>query len=112
MQMFVPIEESDGENLSAAGVFDEAYKELDEQRVDATETEGELLAFSERVLHGFERANQDPERLNDALNNWIPLTMIVLLPVFAIILRVFYWGKNHRLMKQLVSRCIFIPTFS
>ena len=102
MQMFVPIEESDGENLSAAGVFDEAYKELDEQRVDATETEGELLAFSERVLHGFERANQDPERLNDALNNWIPLTMIVLLPVFAIILRVFYWGKNHRLMKQLV----------
>ena len=28
--------------------------------------------------------------------------MIVLLPVFAIILRVFYWGKNHRLIKQLV----------
>lgn len=102
MKMFVPIGETEGEDTAASGVFDDAYKELDEQRADASETEGKLLAFSERVMHGFERAAQDPGRLNDALNNWIPLTMIVLLPVFAIILRGFYWGKDHRLIKQLV----------
>jgi hypothetical protein len=102
LQMFVPIGEAQGEDLAASGIFDNAYKELDEQRAEASGTEGELLAFSERVLHGFERATGDPGRLNDALNNWIPLTMIVLLPVFAIILRGFYWGKNHRLIKQLV----------
>ena len=102
IKMFVPIGDADGEGLSASGAFDNAYKELEEQRADSTGTEDDLLAFSERVLHGFERATQDPGRLNDALNNWIPLTMIVLLPVFAIILRVFYWGKNHRLIKQLV----------
>lgn len=102
VNMFVPIEEPTGDDVAPTGVFDEAYKELDEQKADATEEEGMLLAFAERVMHGFERAAQDPGRLNGALNNWIPLTMIVLLPVFAIILRGFYWGKNHRLMKQLV----------
>lgn len=102
MQMFAPIGDADGEDTGATGVFDDAYKELSEQRGDATETEGKFLVFAERVLHGFERAAQDPGRLNDALNNWIPLTMVVLLPVFAVILRGFYWGKSHRLIKQLV----------
>ncbi|MCH8861182.1 MAG: DUF3667 domain-containing protein [Proteobacteria bacterium] len=102
ISMFVPIGDTDGEDQLASGAFDNAYKELEEQRADSTGTEDDLLAFTERVLHGFERATQDPGRLNDALNNWIPLTMIVLLPVFAVILRVFYWGRNHRLIKQLV----------
>ena len=58
--------------------------------------------FGIDVIKGFRTAALEPQKVNDLFNKWLPRGMILLLPFFAILMRVFYWGRNNRLMKQLI----------
>lgn len=58
--------------------------------------------FGFDVIKGFRTAALEPQKVNDLFNKWLPRGMILLLPFFAILMRVFYWGRNNRLMKQLI----------
>ena len=54
------------------------------------------------VIKGFRKAALEPQKVNDLFNKWLPRGMILLLPFFALLMRVFYWGRNNRLIKQLI----------
>jgi hypothetical protein len=58
--------------------------------------------FGIDVIRGFRTAALEPQKVNDLFNKWLPRGMILLLPFFAILMRVFYWGRNNRLIKQLI----------
>ena len=58
--------------------------------------------FGIDVIKGFRTAALEPQKVNDLFNKWLPRGMILLLPFFAILMRFFYWGRNNRLMKQLI----------
>lgn len=64
--------------------------------------DGEVEAFVRQAVAGFEKAVSNPRRLNGLINKWLPRAMVLLLPVFALILRLFYWGKQQYFLNQLI----------
>lgn len=58
--------------------------------------------FLKNAARGLRIAMENPRRSNDLLNTWLPRAMFVLLPVFAILLRLFYWGRGQYFVNQLV----------
>jgi len=55
-----------------------------------------------KASEGLAEALQNPREFNKLFNDWLPLAMVVLLPFFAFILRVFHWGKRRYYLNQLV----------
>ncbi len=59
--------------------------------------------FGDRIEQGMQIAVSNPARLNDLFERWLPRAMVLILPVFALILRLFYWGRGKRyLFNQLI----------
>jgi len=54
------------------------------------------------AIVGFARAIQDPKGFNKLFNDRLPWAMLVLLPIFALILRLFHWGGGRYYMNQVV----------
>jgi len=65
-----------------------------------SEIEDNSLAW--QMLKGIVTMFETPEAFNDQLNKWIPRALFFLVPVFALIMRVFHWGKQRYYMHQLV----------
>jgi Protein of unknown function (DUF3667) len=65
-----------------------------------------FMSFAEtnaiKAMDGVIIVSQDPGMLNNTLNAWLPRIMIILLPLFALMLRFWYWGRDNNLMKQLI----------
>ena len=61
-----------------------------------------LTDLAPKVQRGLKNAARDPRRLNNALNNWVPLIMAIFIPLFAIFLRFFYWKREHYIYNHLV----------
>lgn len=55
-----------------------------------------------KVKRGLKNAARDPTRLNNALNNWVPLIMAIFIPLTAIFLRFYYWKREHYIFNHLV----------
>lgn len=55
-----------------------------------------------KATEGLAEALQDPRAFNKLFNEWLPWALVVLMPVFALILRVFHWGKQRYYLNQLV----------
>lgn len=55
-----------------------------------------------KATEGLLEALQSPREFNKLFNEWLPWAMVVLLPVFAFILRIFHWGKRRYYLNQLV----------
>ncbi|GHF23635.1 hypothetical protein GCM10017044_17750 [Kordiimonas sediminis] len=87
--MFVPITDEPREGLR--------QEDIDQiiEGSDQTETVKKLTA-------GFSKGLQDPAAFNDMFNDWLPRALFVLMPVFALILRVFHWGAERNYVNQLV----------
>lgn len=70
-----------------------------------------------KVKRGLKNAARDPTRLNNALNNWVPLIMAIFIPLTAIFLRLYYWKREHYIFNHLVfslhfhTYIFFILTF-
>jgi len=58
--------------------------------------------FLRRVQNGFVRAAENPRKLNNSLNIWLPRVMIIFVPMFGFFLRFFYWEKQHFVLNQMV----------
>jgi Protein of unknown function (DUF3667) len=95
-RMFVPLAEDQGEQVSEEMVGD--FFNIAGEPAGA----GWIGDFSSRVKKGFVRAAADPRRLNASLNTWLPRVMIVFVPLFAVFLWLFYWGRHHYLLRHLV----------
>ncbi|MFC3053113.1 DUF3667 domain-containing protein [Kordiimonas pumila] len=92
--MFVPISEEKRTGISPEHMA-QLHQELVEGLPDLAGVVGEAAA-------GFARALEDPEKFNQLFNKWLPRAMFVLVPFFALLLRVFHWGKTGYYMHQLV----------
>ncbi|HXV73231.1 MAG TPA: DUF3667 domain-containing protein [Sphingomonadales bacterium] len=54
------------------------------------------------IKRGLKNAAEDPRRLNQSLNRWVPIIMGVFVPMFALFLRFFYLKRGHYLYNHLV----------
>ncbi len=89
VDMFVPNDDEDREGFKQEDI----NRVLDDPSVPD---------FIKDVTKGFARALQQPEAFNRLFNEWLPRALFVLLPVFALILRAFHWGKERYYLHQLV----------
>ena len=55
-----------------------------------------------KATEGFAAALQKPREFNEVFNDNLPWAMVILLPVFAFIMRIFHWGKRRYYLNQLV----------
>lgn len=76
-----------------------------------------LKRLAPRVKRGLKNAAQDPTRLNNALNNWVPIIMGIFVPLTAFFLRFYYWKREQYIFNHLVfslhfhTYIFFILTF-
>ena len=54
------------------------------------------------IKRGLRNAAEDPRRLNQSLNRWVPIIMGVFVPMFALFLRFFYLKRGQYLYNHLV----------
>lgn len=100
--MFAPMD-NEGDQFVPDGMFDEALSELEQEKSELEDKENAIyLDFAADVVRGVNAAAQRPDRLNNALNDWVSTALLILLPLFGLLLRVFYWGKNNALIKQMI----------
>ena len=76
------------------GIRDEELKEW----ISNTDTSEMTVQF----VQGFAEAIKDPRKFNDVFNDWLPPTLFVMVPFFALILRLFHWGKKRFYFNQLI----------
>lgn len=95
VRMFVVLDADTGEVEVPEDFLKEPVENLEDPETAAEE-------FGLNVIKGFRTAALEPQKVNDLFNKWLPRGMILLLPFFALLMRVFYWGRNNRLMKQLI----------
>ncbi|MGF1511785.1 MAG: DUF3667 domain-containing protein [Myxococcota bacterium] len=74
-----------------------SHSNLRQEDVDRILSEPKLPGFGRRLVRSFQRAITDPQSFNASLNVWIPRMMFLLVPVFALVVRLFYWGKGRYL---------------
>ena len=55
-----------------------------------------------KAVNGFSEALKDPEVMNELMNDWLPPALLILMPLFALVLRMMHWGEARCLMNQLV----------
>jgi len=95
VRMFAVLDADAGEVEVPEGFLKEPVENLEDPESTAEK-------FGVDVIKGFRTAALEPQKVNDLFNKWLPRGMILLLPFFAILMRAFYWGRNNRLMKQLI----------
>jgi hypothetical protein len=57
-------------------------------------TAGLISWLKEHVYTGIERLAANPAALNEPLTNWIPRALFLMLPVYALLLAIFYWRQR------------------
>lgn len=55
-----------------------------------------------KATEGFMEGLRSPREFNKLFNDWLPWALVVLMPVFAGILRLTHWGKRRYYLNQLV----------
>ncbi|MCH8347027.1 MAG: DUF3667 domain-containing protein [Proteobacteria bacterium] len=96
LQMFAPLEGKQETEVTEEMVGD--FFEI----TAPVQGAGVLSDFFRRVQNGFVRAAEDPRKLNNSLNIWLPRVMVVFVPLFGLFLRFFYWGRQHFILNQMV----------
>jgi hypothetical protein len=83
-------------------ISDEPRDGLRQEDLDRIMNDSDRNETVRGLIEGFAKALKDPTLLNDLFNDWLPRALFVLMPIFAIILRVFHWGKERNYVNQLV----------
>ncbi|GER07356.1 hypothetical protein GCM10007972_14050 [Iodidimonas muriae] len=101
LEFFEPIQK----NASPALSFDDSIETIKREIAENNETDidsAPLLDFISRLLTGMGQFAKNPELINGVFNTWMPRAMLVLVPVFALLLRAMYWRKDAYFFNQLV----------
>ena len=75
---------------------------LRQEDIDKVLDDPDVPDFIKDATKGLARALKQPEQMNRLFNEWLPRALFVLVPVFALILRVFHWRKDRYILHQLV----------
>ena len=58
--------------------------------------------WAKDIVRGFSKALVDPIRMNEVFNKWLPRVLILIVPIFALMLRMTHWGKQQYYFNQLM----------
>jgi len=58
--------------------------------------------IAKKATEGFMEGLRSPREFNKLFNEWLPWALVILMPVFAGILRITHWGKRRYYLNQLV----------
>ena len=61
-----------------------------------------LKGYGHRIIQGFQKAMDDPLKLNGPLNVWLPRVMLLLVPVFALLLALIHWRPRVYYIEHLI----------
>ena len=96
--MFTTIGDREGVGLSDEHMA-EIEKQLEQMENGNPQNQ---FGFMQDLIYGFLKSMEDPERLNDRINDKLPFTLFFLMPVFAVLLRMVHWRRDRYLFNQLV----------
>ncbi len=108
IDLFVPAESIPHQKPSAQQRKDiaDVRKALEADAATANPEEAGIIKWFEaraaRIGEGYERAFEDPIKLNGPLNVWLPRLMLVLVPIFALLLALVHWWPRVFLFEHLV----------
>lgn len=77
-------------------------KKRDDGLKDATETEKQVYNSAIGLVGGLKKVWLDPKLLNVVLADWIPKLMFLMLPLFAVILKIVYIRRKKYYIEHLV----------
>jgi len=80
----------------------QAREGIKQEDIDFILNDPEVPDLVKKATEGLVDALRDPLAFNKIFNEWLPWALVVLMPVFALILRVFHWGKKRFYLNQLV----------
>ncbi|NVJ68817.1 MAG: DUF3667 domain-containing protein [Alphaproteobacteria bacterium] len=80
----------------------EIHEGLKQEDIDEVLNREDVPEFVKEATRGFAKALKDPEAFNELFNDWLPRAMFVLMPFFALLLRLFHWGKDRVYLQQFV----------
>ncbi len=73
------------------------------QNDDTTAADQSFLeGVAERFWQGMQNASENPQMVNDILLRRFPQMMFVLLPIFALLLMLIYWRRDHLYLHHLI----------
>lgn len=55
-----------------------------------------------KIVSGFAEGLRSPREFNKLFNEWLPWALVIMMPVFALILRATHWGQRRYYLNQLV----------
>lgn len=58
--------------------------------------------WARNIVRGFSKALVDPLRMNEVFNKWLPRVLILIVPIFALQLRMTHWGPKQFFFNQLM----------
>ena len=109
LEFFVPITPGahrPGLTAEEKARLDKQEAEIDNDKaIVATDEAGiykTLQGYGHRVIQGFQRAMEDPLKLNGPLNVWLPRIMLFLVPVFALLLALMHWRPRVYYVEHLI----------
>ena len=79
--------------------IDKADIKVDPDEVGLYKT---IKAYGHRIIQGFQKAMDDPLKLNAPLNVWLPRIMLFLVPVFALLLALMHWWPRVYYIEHLI----------
>lgn len=79
-----------------------AREGIKQEDLDYILSDPETPQILKNATRGFMEALRSPREFNKLFNDWLPWALVILMPVFAAILRLTHWGKRRYYLNQLV----------
>ena len=80
----------------------EAREGIKQEDIDFVLQDPNTPEIAKKATFGFMEALRSPREFNKLFNEWLPWALVILMPVFAAILRLTHWGKRRYYLNQLV----------
>lgn len=65
-------------------------------------TNGDDKGWGDKLKAGLAKALADPTKMNSVLNDRAQWALLIVIPLFAFLLRLFHWRRDQRILEQLV----------
>ena len=75
---------------------------LTEEDLASTLNDESVPEWAKDIVRGFSKALIDPHRMNEVFNKWLPRVLILIVPIFALMLRMTHWGEKQFYFNQLM----------
>lgn len=75
---------------------------LTEEDLAAALEDETVPEWAKDIVRGFSKALIDPIRMNEVFNKWLPRVLILIVPIFALMLRMTHWGKKQFYFNQVM----------